>query len=146
MERWVACPASPRLCAGLTGHTSPAAAEGSYAHDMAEKFVAGQLGANAYQALPEEMREAIWMYNETIDADREPQSVLLLERELDGLKEVHPDGGGTADAILWNPKSRILRVYDFKYGKGHYVDVEGNYQLQTYALGAVVTLGYPALE
>lgn len=145
MERWVACPASPRLCVGLTSVSSPAAQEGSLAHKQAERFLRGQLPAQEFHNMPEEMRAAVYLYFETIEADTRTGDTLLVEHHFD-LSSIDPDCGGTADAVLWSPSSRTLRVYDFKYGKGHHVNVEGNYQLQYYALGAVVTLGYPARQ
>lgn len=152
MERWINCKAAPRLCRGLVSTTSAAAEEGTFAHLWAERFcryqILGQTGqytTNEFGKLEKEMREAIFMYFETISDDMKPGCILYLEVKLVDLKEIHPHYWGTADAVLWNPKTRVLRVYDFKYGKGHIVKVEGNPQLLTYALGAVLTLGYPAL-
>jgi hypothetical protein len=50
------------------------------------------------------------------------------------------------DAVLWKPTERLLRVYDYKHGAGVVVEVEGNVQLLYYALGALVTLKFPAKE
>lgn len=153
MDRWVNCKASPRLCTGLVSTTSAAAEEGTLAHLWAERFcryhffgICADYSTNAFGKLDKEMREAIMFYFNVIDEDRKAADSVHLEVKLVDLKEIHPHYWGTSDAVLWNPKTRMLRVYDFKYGKGHTVKVEGNYQLLTYALGAVLTLGYPALN
>lgn len=53
--------------------------------------------------------------------------------------------GGTADTIMWLPKSKTLCVYDFKYGKGHVVEVGSdkwcvNPQIGLYAIAAMSEL------
>lgn len=47
---------------------------------------------------------------------------------------------GTNDACVFVPGQKLL-IYDFKYGAGNAVEVEGNEQLMFYALGAVEKLG-----
>jgi hypothetical protein len=47
------------------------------------------------------------------------------------------DCGGTADAMIFEPKERRVEVWDFKSGRGMEVEAEGNYQLAIYALGAL---------
>jgi len=51
---------------------------------------------------------------------------------------------GTADAIVWAPKSKTLYVRDLKYGAGVAVEVVDNLQLKIYALAALLTMGYKA--
>lgn len=48
------------------------------------------------------------------------------------------DAGGTADAVIYFPKQKMLQVIDLKTGKGGTVEVTENKQLRTYALGAVL--------
>jgi hypothetical protein len=148
MERWSVCPGSVALCEGMESISSAAADEGTLAHDYAEQFLRGDLPADKYHKLAPDMQEAIKLYADTIFDDMqdcEPFSCeLVIEHEFD-LSSVFPGCFGTADAVVWNPNTRVLRVYDFKYGKGHWVDVEENLQLQYYGLGALVTLKYPAL-
>lgn len=151
MERWEACPGSVRMCEGLPSIESEAAKEGTRAHDYAERHLRADLPASEFEKLPPEMKDAISIYASTIIddqfgekyPDRDNGCVLHIEHQFD-LASVYPECFGTADAVLWNPVTRILRVYDFKYGKGHFVEVVDNVQMQYYGLGAIVTLKYPA--
>lgn len=153
MERWSVCAGSVKLSTGLPSISSEKAEEGTFCHDMAEKFQRGDLPAQTFQNLTEEMQHAIKLYSQTIFDDQfgkqwpiaDNGTVLHIEHKFD-LSSVYPGCFGTADAVLWNPHTRILRVYDLKYGKGHFVEIVDNLQLQYYALGALVTLGYPALH
>src|SRR5690606_6882742 len=47
------------------------------------------------------------------------------------------EAGGTGDFVAWFEQDRRLEIVDFKNGRG-VVDVEGNPQLRTYALGAML--------
>jgi len=47
------------------------------------------------------------------------------------------DAGGTGDAVVYFPEDNLLEVIDLKHGRG-YVDADGNPQLRTYALGALL--------
>jgi hypothetical protein len=59
------------------------------------------------------------------------------------LEEIHPLLYGTADCVIYDPKKKILRVIDYKHGKGKLVEVLRNVQLMYYALGAFYTLELP---
>lgn len=54
------------------------------------------------------------------------------------------DAGGTADAVVYKPKEKLLEVIDLKGGRGVVVEVENNKQLRTYGLGAM--LAFPKLD
>jgi Protein of unknown function (DUF2800). len=60
-----------------------------------------------------------------------------IEQRLD-LTEVHPDIFGTGDFVSYHPPTKALIVADFKYGKGHAVEIDQNKQLLTYAVGAAL--------
>lgn len=47
------------------------------------------------------------------------------------------EAGGTCDAIVYAPAGKSLEVIDLKFGRGA-VDAEGNPQLRTYAVGALL--------
>lgn len=53
------------------------------------------------------------------------------------------EAGGTGDAVIYFPALKLLEIVDLKFGRG-VVDPEGNPQLRTYALGAI--LAFPDLE
>lgn len=135
MYRWSACPGSVRLCADKENKSSPYAAEGTLAHEIAADILLGGTQAG----VDPEMLEAIMVY---VDAVRSHAGCKLFVEHRFNLSMVHPDCFGTADAVVWNEKDRILYVYDYKHGAGIAVEVENNKQLQYYALGALLTLGY----
>jgi hypothetical protein len=82
--------------------------------------------------------EAVQAYIDVINADwLEDGGDLRIEHRFD-LKEIWPGLFGTNDACLVS--SKILRVYDFKGGKGVAVEAEGNTQLLIYATGAMRAL------
>jgi hypothetical protein len=56
------------------------------------------------------------------------------------LSHVHPGLFGTADCVVYNPKTRALFVIDYKHGAGIPVEVVDNEQLMYYAFGALSTL------
>jgi len=51
---------------------------------------------------------------------------------------------GTADIIAWDEATRHLEIVDLKFGRGVSVEVEDNEQFLYYALGVLLTTGYPA--
>jgi hypothetical protein len=54
---------------------------------------------------------------------------------------------GTSDAVRLQPFSRLLRVYDFKYGRGIAVDVVDNPQLLYYGVGSALQFkGFDSVE
>lgn len=53
---------------------------------------------------------------------------------------------GTADAVVWQPKTKHLHIIDLKYGAGVAVEVKDNLQLKIYALATLLTFGYPATK
>jgi hypothetical protein len=115
-ERWMACPlsAAPRPKKPL---------------DEGSTF-----------EVTDEMAEAVQVY---LDYVREtlantPHADLLVEHSFD-LKAVHPEAGGTCDAIIVQPFGRI-EVIDYKHGAGRAVDVFDNTQLKYYGLGALMNL------
>jgi hypothetical protein len=83
-------------------------------------YVRGRFGASALNVLHIEQRFSLAALNPPFDA------------------------GGTADAVIYHANERRLEVIDLKGGRGVVVEAEGNKQLRTYALGAV--LANPALD
>lgn len=53
------------------------------------------------------------------------------------------DAGGTGDAVVYYPGQQLLEIVDLKHGRG-FVDAQGNPQLRSYALGAL--LANPGLD
>jgi hypothetical protein len=54
------------------------------------------------------------------------------------------DAGGTGDAVIHLAAEKLLEIVDLKGGRGVVVEAEGNKQMRTYALGAM--LAFPKLD
>jgi hypothetical protein len=65
---------------------------------------------------------------------------------LEVMQKIDPDLGGTADFVRYRPSTQHLRVMDFKYGAGQYVEADDNEQMKLYALGAMLTVNAPVKE
>lgn len=74
-----------------------------------------------------------------------PASLLQIEQKF-SLEKLNPpfEAGGTGDAVIYWPLLKMLEIVDLKGGRGHVVEVKGNPQLRTYALGAM--LANPGLD
>jgi len=152
-ERWFACPGSIRLCRELPPvPRSPYALEGSCAHHLAATCLTEGKDASDYLEVPmllppdppeaeveytpgEEMVGHVQTYLDVVRGylAEHRDNLLLIEQRYD-YDWLAPDMWGTADAVVCSPKR--LRVIDFKYGRGHYVDEQDNPQLLLYAVGA----------
>lgn len=137
-HRWMNCPGSVSLCEGMESKSSFAAAEGTLAHSLAEAMLTGK---RLYA--PTDMCEYLLPYVDAVRAACKAKGVLLVEQRF-ALPQVHPACFGTADAVVWQPRKKLLHVFDLKYGAGVAVEVEDNPQLKYYALGALLSCGYPA--
>ena len=144
MYRWSKCPGSVRECSKVPNRESSYAAEGTAAHDLAAKILKRSLGTGDY-APSEDVAEAVQVYVDYVRSLVLKADTLLIEQGFH-LKELHPDLYGTADAVVWKPAEKHLHVIDYKHGAGVLVDVNGNPQLRYYALGALLSSGFPATK
>ncbi len=154
-ERWMTCPGSVALSAGVPNNSSAFAAEGTAAHYIAAQCMrpgmkwadprASYLGKVAlvegYEIdLDEELIGAVEEYLEDCAADSQPGDVVFIEQSFhEALAKLHPKFGGSGDRVRWRPSTRQLRVTDYKHGAGVPVDVDDNKQLKIYALGCLLT-------
>lgn len=144
-ERWIHCPPSARLTAGMQDEETTFAAEGTAAHALSEwkvrkalKMRAGRRPASDYWT--DEMEECTDDYRDYImdlvgqakQICKDP--VTLIEQHLDFSCWV-PDGYGTGDFLL--VADGELNIVDFKYGRGVPVYADHNSQMMLYALGAL---------
>lgn len=139
MYRWSVCPASVNLSKGIETSTSSYAAEGTEAHDWLAKLLQG---ACSSREIPEELRDSvIYAFDviRTLIVKAGKNASYYVEHGFD-LSNVYPGAFGTADFVLYSPKTKMLTVIDYKHGQGILVEVEGNSQLQYYGLGALTTL------
>jgi len=139
--RWAqdACPGSVQQSRGIESQSSAFAQEGTLAHEMAADMLDGNAGLIA--GTTPEMREAVEVYINAVNADKTENCISLIEKSFD-LSSLFPGLFGTADCVIYYPDKKLLRVYDYKHGKGIVVEVENNPQLQYYALGALVDSGF----
>lgn len=137
MHRWQNCPGSRRLSHGLSTVTTEAAKQGTLAHELAEQVFAGIADVTNVDA---EMLAAVELYVDTVRKDTENANYVGHEIAFD-LGKLHPALYGTCDSVAYWHDEKLLRIYDFKYGKTN-VPVENNSQLLYYALGAVFELGF----
>jgi hypothetical protein len=164
MYRWRACPGSVRLSEGMPNNSTVYAAEGSVAHAWAEYKLSALL-TGAFQAplyklgdkvvhdgheieITEEMETAVDFYVATIwEHASRPGCTLRIEQRLD-LSSIHPGMFGTSDAVVIEPESKKVTVYDLKFGAGIAVDAEDNEQMQFYAVGTLlgVSTGVSTIE
>lgn len=159
LYRWSKCPGSVALSANLPESNSIHAAGGSVAHGIAERcfkenvhpitFLGDVINHSGFDIeVDEEMVSAVALYVDAVNKacidSNDTIGVLTIEEQFD-LSKIYEGMFGTADAVIWLPKAKILRVLDFKYGAGQPVNVIGNTQLRFYALGALLKGGYPAI-
>ncbi len=140
------CPGSVKMTAHLPNSTSVFAAQGTAAHDRAERLLTGKPVQNVGDVvkvegfeieIDEEMVECVDEYVAYVRKLAGNIGEIKVEQRL-SLEEIHPGMFGTADAVVL--KGPHMHVVDLKYGQGVKVNAEGNSQGQYYALGAYLAL------
>jgi len=149
-HRWLACPASIRLSAQLPEPpTSPAAQEGTIAHEIAAILASHRLGLTTQKEHDQQL--ARW-HREQQSSAHDQLSLIGFAQDWAEMLAARPnthaqiehhllsriDGvHGTADAILYDQTTSTLTIADYKYGRGVCVEAENNPQLLFYASGAM---------
>jgi len=154
--RWTKCPGCNSVIASLPVQPPPSkyALEGTTMHSAGEyglrtgkvprwdqyKYTVFENGSAVECELDQDCIDAVMFYIEVVTADqRKHGGKLFIEKQFT-LERFRPDMWGTNDALLAYCDDGVLRVYDFKGGKGVAVEVTFNSQLMYYALGAVINL------
>lgn len=146
-SRWMTCPGSVVIESTLPKQlrSSAAAEEGTAAHELAELCLttpgalpAGYVGMAMSNGVvvTEDMAIHIGVYLDFVRGLAcAIGDTILPEQEL-SLEEITGEEGavGTADAVVMVADELI--VVDLKFGKGHLVEADDNYQLIMYALAA----------
>jgi len=152
-KRWMCCTPSVRLEEGFEEKSSTYAAEGTFAHSLAELIInynAGTIKKTAYTKLFNKLKENEY-YNQELQDYVEDYTIkvwefvneskakckdviLLTEQRLD-FSDYVPEGFGTGDVVIVADDE--IHIIDLKYGKGVGVSAEENPQLRLYGLGAV---------
>ena len=113
-DRWLTCTAAPTLEEGYTDSGSSFAAEGTLAHELAERtLVSGRNALDMSGNYPKDMCDYVQSY---VDYVRSVKGDLLIEQRLD-MTDWVPEGFGTADAVVIGETGRI-HIIDLKYGQG----------------------------
>ncbi|ABO49722.1 conserved hypothetical protein [Desulforamulus reducens MI-1] len=152
-KRWMECPPSAMLEKQFKDVQSAYAAEGSFAHSLAElhlnlyleniskhKFNSEWNKLQQNEFFSQEMIDYVDVYVgfaiERINAARArtKDAVIQIEQRLDYSPWV-PNGFGTGDLITI--ADEIMEIADLKYGKGVPVSALDNPQMKLYALGAI---------
>ena len=156
-DRWINCPPSARLEEAMDEESSEYAKEGSFAHSLAETYLAYHLGLIKKSEFNKRLKKLKQdpFYSQELDdyvkvytdfaiekineaRARTPDAVVLLEMKLD-YSEWVPGGFGTGDLVLVSDD--VLEVIDLKFGRGIPVSAEDNPQMQLYSLGALNQFG-----
>jgi RecB family exonuclease len=140
-KRWFECPASVKLSEGVERSESVYAAEGTAAHELAEKCLVENKDAKTYLKeeingfkVTQEMAEAVQVYVDDVERRRGAHGEVSVEERF-SLDWIDPELFGTNDCCIIDPLGR-LTILDYKHGKGIPVEADGNPQLLYYALGA----------
>ena len=152
-DRWIPCPGSVHLTAGMKDEGSGYAMEGTAAHTLSEHMRVENKPASAYKGnmIPVDHQDGSGhtdyeVTQEMVDAVQSFVTycgniggVAFYERRLSYSAWV-PGGFGTADDIRINEP--VVDVIDLKYGKGVQVFAEDNPQLKMYGLGVYQEFGH----
>lgn len=143
-HRWLHCPPSAKLTAGVTEAPSEAALQGTAAHALAEHKLRRALKQQSKRPVSEyeddEMNTHTDDYVSYVLEQYEqakqdsPDTVIYIEQHLD-FSHVVPGGFGTGDTLVVTDGT--LHVIDLKYGLGVLVEAEWNPQMMLYAIGAL---------
>lgn len=150
-----ACPGALRLIeeVGRDDVESEAAAWGTACHELAESCLRlFDTDASAYVGngtvihtkahrfeVDDEMAECAQEYIDYVRSRVAIGGRLQIEQQF-SLAALDPpfEAGGIGDAVIDYPGAGLLEIVDLKGGRGVVVEAEGNAQLRTYALGAML--------
>lgn len=167
-KRWMNCPGSIQMSEGQPNDPNQYSAEGSVAHELAEATLRANMdlqaggnrdwwinAADVWEIgsfvehdgfdveITETMCDAVDLFVRTVMEMYEQGDTVFIEHQFNLVPLNPPEPMfGTTDVALWNPRTRRLRIIDFKNG---YVEVDPheNDQLLYYALGSVLEIGDP---
>lgn len=144
-HRWLHCPPSAKLTAGVTEAPSEAALQGTAAHALAEHKLRRALKQQSKRPVSEYEDDEMDTYTddyvsyvlEQYEQAKQgtPDTAIYIEQHLD-FSHVVPGGFGTGDCLV--VADGTLHVIDLKYGLGVLVEAEWNPQMMLYAIGALV--------
>lgn len=143
-HRWLHCPPSAKLTAGVTEAPGEAALQGTAAHALAEHKLRRALKQQSKRPVSEYEDDEMDSYTDDYVSyvleqyeqakQATPGAVIYIEQHLD-FSHVVPGGFGTGDCLI--VADGTLHVIDLKYGLGVLVEAEWNPQMMLYAIGAL---------
>lgn len=144
-HRFMNCAASLRMGAGVADSGSIFAAEGTAAHELAEKCIRGHFDAERFKGdtiivnktpflVNDDMVTAVQVYLDEVYAIEQESDEFESEIRMD-MQGLVPGVFGTGDVIAYSEAQQRVTICDYKHGRGIAVDVEDNKQLLTYAMG-----------
>ena len=137
--RWLKCPASVALTAGMPEETSPYTLRGTAAHAAAESVITGRPSYKApagAEDIPfDELISDVWPYVEFVRKETRGD-FRLIEQRLEA-PWLATECFGTADAVILHPDE--IHVIDLKTGRGVPVAAKDNPQLLIYARSVMET-------
>lgn len=153
-HRWMHCTPSARLEENLPESTSPAAEEGTVAHELAEyaleKYINSEymplldelptpkhIAASPYYSSEMDKYVSDYVFYVCDIFEKVEDAEMHIERRFD-LTSYVPECFGSCDCDIVGKK--VLNIIDLKYGRGVQVDAKDNSQLMMYALGVLRTL------
>lgn len=151
-HRWMACPGSAVLEAGLPDNGSVFADEGTAAHTLAAWCLEDKTNAADYIGevinvgerkftVDKSMAGYVQDYVNFVRELAEGKSLLVERRVPIGHLTGEDGAKGTSDAVIIDGSGRNLSIVDLKYGMGVEVSAIGNEQAQMYALGTYEEYG-----
>jgi len=144
MGRTVPCPGSVVMQERYPEtEDSLSAKEGNASHWAAARILGGEEPAVGESApngviLTADMIDYARVYTHDILTTM-PPGTLAVEAKVSAAERVHPDSWGSVDCWAYNPKTRILYVWDYKYGYG-IVEPFENWQLINYTVAIMERL------
>ena len=152
-SRWMACPPSARLEQDYPNTSSPAAAEGTLAHELGELKLKKELGIITKRKYNSEYKkiQGREFYAPDMDGYVDRYVEICMEKvsearviTVDAMTAIEkrlnfsqwvPEGFGTGDMVII--ADGCIEIIDLKYGKGIPVSAIENKQMRLYALGAI---------
>lgn len=154
-KQWLNCPPSARLQENFPNESSVFAEEGTFAHEVCEYKVKKYLHERVKRPqsekfYTEEIDQITDVYAEFVisvieDMKRNGCEPLAMVEERVNYSHIAPSGFGTADMVIIGRAENgkgLLHIFDFKAGRGIFVDYNHNPQMMLYALGALHAYGY----